>query len=86
MKKQQKDLQQMIGKWIVPITKDLESKQEALEMRSFNCEIRIAKMPNKKFVIVRQLTIDDLKSMDFMKCVRSFKYDQIERIEKPKWK
>lgn len=74
--------EKLLGKWIVPITKDFDNKSELRNFSPFNCEVRMAKLNTKKWILVRQLTEEDVKSMDFQKYLTTFNYKTIERTEK----
>lgn len=71
----------LVGRFIVPISKDLDSKSEVKEL-IVNCDTRAAKMKNKKWVLLRKLTKDDIKSLDFLRYLNSFKRKNIVRLEK----
>ena len=72
----------LVGKWIVPITKEFDSVQEAKDLLPFTCNVRLAYMKSKRYVIVRQLTESDILSIDFMKYVLGFKFKDIKKVAK----
>lgn len=78
------EIKTYVGRWIVPISKEYKKKEAALVVKRVPNldEYRLAYMESKKWVIVRKLTKDDIKSLDFVKYVRSFKFKNIVRVEK----
>ena len=77
-------LKKYLEKWIVPISKDYNSKKELSQFKETitTCDTRMAKLKNNKWILVRQLKENDLKSLDFIKYVSSFPFKKITRVYK----
>lgn len=73
------DLEKYVNIWCIPITKDLNTKDEIKKMMPFNCETRIARTTAKKWVLVRKLEMEDLKSMDFVKYLHSINIPEFRK-------
>lgn len=82
MSKKNKKFESLIGRWAVPITKDFDSKKDLKSLLPLTCETRFAKLKNGKWILVRKLTKEDIKSLDFKKYLSSFKIKSIEKIIK----
>jgi hypothetical protein len=81
MKNLLEEHRKLIGQWVVPITKDCDTRSEA-KLVKVNLETKVAKLTNGKFVLVRKLTSDDVRSLDFIKYIKGFKQSSIVRLEK----
>lgn len=81
MKNLLEEHRKLIGQWVVPITKDCDTRSEA-KLVKVNLETKVAKLTNGKFVLVRKLTSDDVRSLDFIKYIKGFKKSSIVRLEK----
>ena len=75
--------EKLIGRWAVPITKDCSTRKELVKIaEGLSCETRFAKLKNDKWILVRKLTKNDLRSYDFVKYISTFKIENIKRLYK----
>lgn len=83
----QEKFKTLLNKWVVPISKDL-TKSEALlvakSYKDYKNYVRLAYIGNSKWIVLRKLTKEDAKSLDFMKYIISFRINKIKRKEKLK--